>query len=533
MTRLALQRHALRLATWCVLATGLASCVTWRVKPLPLRDIIEARQSGTVRLTLEDGRHLVMDRPVIVGDSLVGLVSHRLTSDDWARDAVALRDIRQVAVQEVDAGRTLLAGAVVVGTVVAVTKGTENPPAPPAPAHVPSTGGGMTLGNLGIGSCPHLYSWDGQRWRLDSGTFGGAITAGAQRADVDNLAYAVPQGDTLRLRLASEMPETDHVDAVTVLAVDHEPDATVAPDGAGRLHAFGALAAPRTARDARGRDVRDLVLAEDGHWWESDLLVRDTARLDDVRDGIMLTFARPLGAASAHLVLDATNTPIAADLLGALIMAHGRATQAWYDSLDASPLMVAGLDAVLSREAFLTVWLRTPSGWVPQGVAWEAGAEVMKRQVVPLDLGAVTGDTLVVKLESAAGFWRVDRASISFGADRALAVHELRPDRAVTHDGRIITNLLAYRDGRVLDSENGEWADLTYVVPAVPAGMARSYLVRSEGWYRVRAPAEGEPDVALLRRVGAEPYAMSREAVAKLNEVLAARQVPPAGAGAR
>lgn len=61
-------------------------------------------------------------------------------------------------------------------------------------------------------SCPLVYSWDGQRWRLDSGTFGGAIMPALARTEVDNLLHAVPVGDSLRLRITNELNETDHLD---------------------------------------------------------------------------------------------------------------------------------------------------------------------------------------------------------------------------------------------------------------------------------------------------------------------------------
>jgi hypothetical protein len=58
-----------------------------------------------------------------------------------------------------------------------------------------------TLGQVHFStSGPLVYSWDGRRWRLDSGTFGGAIMSASTRTDVDNLLYATAVNDTLPLR---------------------------------------------------------------------------------------------------------------------------------------------------------------------------------------------------------------------------------------------------------------------------------------------------------------------------------------------
>ena len=104
-------------------------------------------------------------------------------------------------------------------------------------------------------------------WQLglkESGTFGGAIFRTLSRTDVDNLDFARAEEGQLRLRLANELAETDYVDALSVLAVDHAPGVTVAPDGHGVLHSLGSLTPPLSAHDDRGHDALDRVVSADG-----------------------------------------------------------------------------------------------------------------------------------------------------------------------------------------------------------------------------------------------------------------------------
>lgn len=106
----------------------------------------------------------------------------------------------------------------------------------------------------------------------------------------------------------------------------------------------------------------------------------------------------------------------------------------------------------------------------------------------------------------------------------AFTVHEVPVSRAVNHAGRNVEGVLARSDGIHLVQDRGEFTDLEFEVPAVPPGQGRGYLVPSVGWYRVHVPAVGDPDVALLRRLATEPYAMSRAAVARLNQALVAME---------
>jgi hypothetical protein len=477
-----------------------------------------------VRVRRHGGETLVLVAPRIVNDTLHGSVRANETWDP----AIPLSDIESVEVQRYSAGRTAVliaaagASAIAAGVAIAAANSGSSGGSSSPPPSSTGTGGGQ-CGIMGCGqfSCPLVYSWDGARWRLDSGTFGGAITRGLQRTDVDNLDYATPQEGILRFRVANELAETDYLNALAVLAVDTDSGLAVAPDPRGGLHAIGALVPPVSARDFRGGDALARVRDADGWNWESGPSGRDTARTADLRDGLVLVFVRPHGAARAHLVLDATSSPWSSLLLGDFVRAHGTATQAWYDSLDATPALARATGARLAREAFLSAAVRTEAAWTYQGTFWEAGPEVVKRQVLDLDLSGVAGDTVVVRLESAPSFWLLDRVALDFTADRALAVQELPLLEARDLTGRDVAPLIAAADDRHLVLAHGDAAELRLRVPERPAGTSRSYLLRTTGWYRIDTPNDNVPNVAALDALGRDPLAISRASVTRLNAALA------------
>ncbi|MEO8635630.1 MAG: hypothetical protein ABI587_10185 [Gemmatimonadales bacterium] len=459
-----------------------------------------------------DGRSIILVHPYLSGDTLFGgLESSARTGKALSPGAFPVSSVKGVAVRKTDPFKS--AGLVVGITVVLIA----------AAAAVTSDGsfsGGGLVGDGGNASCPMIYSWDGHQWRLDSGTFGGAITRGAARTDLDNLDYLAPDGEQLRLRVANELNETDHLDGLAILAVDHPIAMGVAPDGAGRIHTIGATVAPTEARDFAGRDVLARIDSADGWAWESSLSGRDPER--DYRDGVELSFPRSTGDRDARLVLDAHNTPWATYMLGTLIAAHGRETASWYDSLDANPGMLRQLGGMLAREGFLSVAVLTRDGWEPQGFVWEAGPEVMKRQVHVLDLSRVEGDTVRVRLESAPAFWRLDRVAIDYSAEDSIVVRELAPKTARDENGRDLRATLTAFDGDEYTIETGGSAEVTFDSPPVPEGMARSYILRSSGWYRIHTPEYGDPDRELLTAVLTQPRGGSKFATERLNRALAA-----------
>ncbi len=491
-------------------ATLLAACHTWRVSSSPVAETLAGRPDE-VRVYRHEGSQITLLHPRLSGDSLLG---DPKASSTTATVAVALSDIQSIEVRKFDALGTagLIAGVGATAILIAAAAGDDGDEPPPADDDDGFGGGGYY-------SCPLVYSWDGARWRLDSGTFGGAIARPLARTDVDNLAYAVAARDTLRLRLANELRETDHVDEFAVLAVDHAAGASVAPTPEGSLRLIGRLSPPIAARDSRGRDALAQVRRLDDRVWESPLVRRDTSRLDDVRDRLELTFRRPAGD-TADLVLDARNTVWAAFLVGELVRAQGREVDAWYASLEADTLRAAALRRHLAAEAFLSVALLTAQGWKAQGLVWEAGPEISKRQVLTLDLTGVRDTLLRVRLEAPAALWTIDHVAIASEPQSPFTVREARLGSARLASGADAAELLRRQDGRTLTLEPGEVADLVLTVPPTQPGLARSYLLRTHGWYRIHTAGEGEPDAALLTGVFTRPTGVARMAAVRLNGAL-------------
>jgi len=484
-----------------------SACMTWKTQPAAPEHVLAEKTRDRIRVTRPDGSTIELVHPLIAGDTLSGDLPGSSAWDSTRRIAIPLSDVRSVAVQRVSAGRTaLLIGGLGLTAIAIVAAATDDPPPPPPSEHV---------------SCPLVYSWDGTSWRLDSGTFGGAIAPALARTDVDNLVNATAQEGTLRLRVANELNETDYLDALSVLAVDHAPGLTVAPDGAGRIHTLGQLTEPATARDFRGADALARVSAADGWNWESNPTRRDTAVSADIRDGLELVFPNPR-VRYARLVLDGNNTPWASHLMQKFVGAHGRATQAWYDSLETYPQLARGLGKMMAQEGFLGVSVLADGQWQQQGYIWEVGPEIVKRQVFSLDLSRVEGNDLRIRLESAPSFWLIDYVALDSSAPATLEVHELFAQSASDHAGADVSDRLRLRDSRYFVMEHGDGAEMRFQVPVVPAGRSRSYLVRSSGWYRIHGPETAAPDTKVLARVLTEPHGASREAVAKFNHALLA-----------
>ncbi len=521
-----------RLMTWMLVfglyLSGSAGCSAWKRQHGGVEALLtKSDPPRKVRVTLLDGSRVEFRSPAIRGDSLCGMMSYAIHHESrwdetrWTLSGVPLADIRRVELRKFDAGRTLLLVGMGVGAtvaIVAIANGDNPKPSPPS-------GSGNT-GSIDdwclMCSCPLIYSWDGRDYVLDSGTFGGAFLRPLAATDIDNLEALKAADGVVRLHLRAGDQETDHIDELGVLAVDHDPSVTIAADPDGRLHTVSDPEPPIAAKDNRGRDALRWVEKTDGKAWESPIAERDTSVAENVRDALTLEFRRPPGAQTARLVLRGQKTAWAGHLMRSFVRAHGAAVTAWYDAMDADSAGAAFFRHTLEDEVHLNVSVWEGDRWVRQSSIWGGGPEIAKIHAVPLDLSGIAGDVVRVRLESAPSFWLIDWAALDSAPEGPFTVHDLIMGSAVAADGRDVSAALQKRDGTDLVLEVGDQIQLSFVVPDAAPGKARTYLSRAHGWYRFHAPETGPTDTALLRSLLRERHGISKTSVAWMNRALLA-----------
>ncbi len=509
MWRDSLLRRYVALGLSLSFSLQVSGCTSWQAQTRPPTEVLTTKSYTSVRVTRLDGTRALVYNPRVVNDTLVGFPLPE--TEKFRGDPVSIpaTEIRYLEVNKTDAGKTILLVAGVGLVLVLIA----------AAASAASDLGGGGQDTMPI-SCPMLYSWDGAGWRLDSGTFSGAVMPALERTDVDNLVYARPEQDRLRLRVANEQGETDYIDALSLVAVDHAQGVDVLPDGIGSgIHVVSDPISPVLARDDAGRNLTERIGTADGLVWESVIRLRDSSRVQDRRDGIELAFTRPAGADSALLVFEGRNSQWAAFLLYRLVHAWGGGSEDWYLP-ETSAEAAARVAPVVAEGGPITILVRVNGDWQPRGQIREIGPEVAKRVAVPLDLTGVGGDRVEIRLESVPNFWQIDYLALAAKADDRVQVQDVPLASAIRQDGADVRSALVEVDGSRLVLERGDRTEITAVTPPVPSGLVRSYLVRTTGWYRIHGGVKVAADTALLRAV-AGPDGPAVVAVQLANDALA------------
>ncbi len=429
----------------------------------------------------------------ITNDSLKG--TGRVTQDGQVtsfKGAIAISDIEFVETEQVNSGKTALAvvgiafAAVAIVAIVAMAAFAES-------VHDASH------------SCPFVYAYDGTSYHFESETFSGAVLKGLERTSYDNLRYLKPVDGRYRLRLSNERPETQYVNEFKLLVVDHPASVGIIPDLRGSIHTISAPQKPLRCTDFASKDVLARVTLTDSVYWESDLSGKDFEKESDLRDGLVLEFAKPVNATTVKLIVNGVNTRLGDFAFQKVFQLKGDNTLFWYQQLEHDSSERAMFLSWMMREGMLHVKVWRDGGWREQAALVDVGPSIAKDQLALLDVRGCAGPILKVKLECTTDLWRIDRVAVDYTPDLPVTVTELAPAQAVDEKGNDVSGLMTAVDENYYVTVEGQHADVTFRDIPRREDMDRSYVVKTRGFYYQWTDAHGPDQANLLRRVLTEP----------------------------
>lgn len=434
---------------------------------------------------LVDGREVQLgpfDTLSVTGDNTLIVIKRRTRPPRY--DSLAVADIRHFTIRQFDGRRTFVAVIVVPIAVLGL----------------------LALAIL-ASSCPFIYAWDGANFVPVAEPLGGAITPGLARTDLSELEGITADGGTYRIIVGNEIDETQHVDALRLVAVDHPAGTRVVADRLGAPRVVGAAALPIAARDQAGASVLPELEREDDHWWpaRTDGPAFEAGR---ARDTLTLEFARP-AADSATLLVHARTDLWGAYMLKRMLELWGGQVDQWYQLLDHSVATRAANEEWARREEMwvLRLWVKEDAGWAEQQVVVGGGPYLSETQAIPLDLSRVSARTVQLRLHPPSGYWRIGYAALAPASSVPSSIHELPVAEVAAPGDTAARDLLAQRDGRHLVMPRiGDRVELRFTAPAAPApGMHRTVFARTSGWYRVHTARDAPRDAARLDSIWMTP----------------------------
>jgi hypothetical protein len=478
------------------------SCAT-RVTHLAPEEIEKRAPDETLIITLNDGSEVRLTRVRLRQDRLVGYTAR------GSEQEIELASIQSVLVKKNDYYLGIL-GAGVLGIAAWLTIGMSTAPSPP-----PSE------------SCPFVYSFDGERFILDAEPYGGAICQALKRTEWCGLEHLQEADGFYRVLITNELEESQYTDEMKLVIVDHPEGVEIGPDAAGRIHTFVQPVAPLRAVQNEGKDISGLVLEKDRKIWASRYEDDPSSRNTGLRDELVFEFAKPRDAQKVKLLVNASTDFWGSRVAKEFLTLFGYGISDWYSAVNARGAEFHKVMSWYMREELylLHVKVETPTGWKVRGIMYGGGPFVAEDKAYVLDIADVTGETLRIKLTPPTQFWNIDFLAVDYSDDMEVDVTEIAPASAGARKNPAIDELLASLDDRYfVMPRTGDSVELVFPAPAGKPGLGRSILLKASGYYDIRLPAEGEPQMDLIKTILAEPgstlgYALKTYQREKKNEV--------------
>jgi hypothetical protein len=349
---------------------------------------------------------------------------------------------------------------------------------------------GLVAGIAGFkmvfGSCPTIYSLDGDSTRLESEAFSYSIAPLLEKRDVDLLAAGADHTGALRLEVRNEALETHQLDHMELVEVPHAVGETVLPSPFGDPVAVAEWASAATARDRAGRDVRGLLAAADdlAFGTHHERLARAAASDDpaDQEDWIDVTVPRPAGADSVALVLRMRSSLLTTILFYDYMLARpGARALDWQAEELGRITTIAQLGRWYTGRLGLRVQVRDDGEFRPVARLVDFGPIAWRNVAVVVP--AAERDSVRIRVSFLADEWRIDRAAVASRVrrvpPRTVPLSRVT-DRAGTsrEDAR---RALAAADGRYLTTMPGDRFEVHF--QPGPSTSARTFLVATQGYY--------------------------------------------------
>ncbi len=473
-----------------------------------LSDVVEIRKPSGDRMTATRFQELIS----LFGSKTLSAVTlcEAGVPHELALDTVSFVN---VPTKRSAATTGFLIGAVVDATIIVIAvAASQHDDPPPSPPSSDST----------ITGCPFFYSYDGSGYTLDAEPLGAVVCQAMQKSDLVLLQHLQESEGQYRIRVTSELAETEVLDEVRLLAVDCPDSIEVIPSSNGSLHTFTSSNYPIRAYNYCGADILRQVKARDDECWISNPFGRDPHAADQLRDGVELEFTKPASAKRVKLAVCSQNTKWGAEKLNGVIKLLGSEADNWYTQLAASPLAKTALEQAMIREGMLTIKLWNGVSWTDAGFIWAVGPRLEKTESVELDISKIQGERLKIRLESTAGFWMINNVMVDYSADRQLQVTELSAVAATDYQGHDLQTLLAKSDNKYyVMPTNADRADIVFDAPPLEPGMTRTLILKCSGYYNIHIPANSEPHLTLMAQLISQPGAFGHWALDALE-----REVP-------
>lgn len=357
-------------------------------------------------------------------------------------------------------------------------------------------------------SCPFIYSFDGEKYVFDAEPLGGATTKGLERTEYSRMEYLSNTNGEHKILVRNEVEETQYLDELNLLAVEHDADKEVIPDLNGNFYQIKNPILPLSAMDEKGQDLLKVVSKDDNLYWQTKLPV-DSSRISTTyRHQLMFKFPRPENKISAKLIVNIGTTLWGSRMIREMLQLYGNYVDEYYKKIDEQKYDYQQMMNFIESEELYRLKYYTNDGvdWKLQGFINGGGPLISETRVYDLDLTNMEGDTLSIKLNPPYGFWTIDYIAVQYDEYKTPNLKTIPITTAVNQDGLDLKDQLKVKDNNyVIMPTVGDYFEATFSSLSEESKKNTSYYLKSNGYYEIHVDKTKPFQLNTLTRFVTDP----------------------------
>jgi len=325
---------------------------------------------------------------------------------------IPLDSVDLLTFKQTDHGKSLLINGVLLTLLIKGFSADDGPENPQVELVYPPTSG----------SCPFIYSWDGNDFILEGEAFPIALGKAREMTSSTVLSHLNPVDNKLRIRITNERPETHYFNQISLQAVEVNDQAIVVSDNNHHLWPVYQSLEPITATDNTGKNIFDRICRVDDIYWQADL--SNLSLSSQYQDEIYLTFNRPRDVSSGSLVIQAISTQFGNYVFENLFSFLGNQSLAFMQALENDRDFIQLCDD-WTREGALSVSYWDGLSWQPCGIIdINANATPFSR-LIRFKVPPIAGETIKFRFTTLTDVWKIDAISLDWTEVEQLNINKI------------------------------------------------------------------------------------------------------------
>jgi hypothetical protein len=330
----------------------------------------------------------------------------------------------------------------------------------------------------GGGSCPYIYSWNGETYNLEGEAFGTALGKALETSSSIVFQNIRAENNRLKIKITNERPETHFLNKVNFTAFETDKKIMVYSDNNNKFFAVNDLKRIKNASDRNSKDLLELLDRDDNKYWNSDL--SSAVPKYDFEDQLFVTLKPNAISDSLSLIISAINTEISNTVFSYLQTILGDEFVNFTKVLETDQEIIDILKEILDRSSLkIDVW--DGKEWQFVDLIYPEANRVKFRKLARIPNPINEENELNIRLRTLSDVWEID--AINFDDTLPQKLVEYKPIlTSFSSSQNTDFALLEHKDDNYIKLLPGQSMDLEYEEVKIKGENKLSYAITIDGY---------------------------------------------------